>query len=83
MSKGNEIVHFRCPPELLADIQRAIASANNHRRDEPYTLSSWLTDCVRDRLAKLSHAKMSRLRRSKANRSKAHLVGVKELPAKG
>jgi len=62
MYKGSKIVPVRIPARLLADVEAAIASANRKRFQEPYTMSSWLIDCIRDRLAKLSHAKMSRLR---------------------
>lgn len=60
MSKGNKVVPVRFTPEELQAIAEAIESANDHTRDEPYTVSSWIRKAVKDKLAHLSRSKRPR-----------------------
>ena len=62
MSKGNQVVTFRLPPELVEEMRQAIESANATRRSEPYTWSEWVRQCIE---AKLSHLKRSAKSRRK------------------
>jgi len=62
MSKGSQIIPVRIPEDLLAVVQQTIQSANSKRRHEPYTVSSWIRQCVAE---KLSHLKRSKGRRRK------------------
>lgn len=60
MSKGNPKILVRVPTELLTEIAMVIESANIGRKEEPYTLSSWVRHCI--------DAKLRHLRRSKTKR---------------
>lgn len=56
MSKGSPIVQVRVPADLLEEINNSIASCNENRQGEPYTLSSWILTAVHERLNKLARS---------------------------
>jgi hypothetical protein len=57
MANGSPIVPIRIPPLFLAMIDKSIASANRTRKLEPYNRSSWILNCIQDRLEKLDRSK--------------------------
>lgn len=57
--KGSRIVPVRLDPELHAALVAEIEATNPRRRDEPFTVSSWIVRAIREKLA---HAKRSRRR---------------------
>lgn len=57
MSKGNKIVKVRMEPALLEELERQLASRNEHCREAPWTLSDFVRDCVRERLTKRARRK--------------------------
>lgn len=57
MAKGSQVVFVRFPPELLAEMETAVGRANQHVTGEPYTVSSWVRACVKEKLAHLARAK--------------------------
>lgn len=52
MSKGNPKVVLRLTPELLAQVHSAIERNNLTRTDEPYDVSEWIRQAIRERLDK-------------------------------
>lgn len=63
MSKGSKIVPIRIPEDLLEQILVRIASANVQRSEEPYTMSSWIIKCIRDRLDHNTRSRRKRRRK--------------------
>lgn len=64
MSKGSRVITLRITPDIDAAMQAAIRKANDTRPGEPYTLSSWILSCVRERLDKPARAARSAARKS-------------------
>lgn len=62
MSAGNPVVCFRIETEKLAEVQRAIVSANENRRAEPYTQTSWILKAIQE---KLDHANRSKKKKGR------------------
>ena len=52
MSRGSKNVIVRFPPEELAALVAQMNATNLTRRDEPYTVSSYVRECVRQQLQK-------------------------------
>lgn len=57
MSKGNPVIKFRCPKDVLAEIQAEVDRTINN--NEPHTVSSWLLKAAKE---KLRHCKAGRKR---------------------
>lgn len=66
MAKGNPIVPLRIEPALLAEIDAAIASRNDHTALAPYDRSAFIRAAIRE---KLDHYKRSRRKRPKITQS--------------
>lgn len=49
-SKGTPITCLRIPPDLLDQIDQAIARAADHLPDEPYTRTSWIISAIKEKL---------------------------------
>jgi hypothetical protein len=62
-SKGSRIIGVRVPPLLEARILETIAKNNRHVRDEEWTLTAWVLDAIKAKLAHQSRADMQRERR--------------------
>jgi len=51
-SKGSRIVLVRLEADLLAAVLAEVERINETRREEPHSLSSWIRDCLSERLTK-------------------------------
>lgn len=51
-SKGSPIVTLRIPADLLAQVERAVESNNDHRSGQPYDRTAWIIQAIRERLDK-------------------------------
>lgn len=60
MSKGSKVVLVRFPKEELDAMIAQIASSNESRRDEPYTVSSFVRYCVQSQLRKNARGRAPR-----------------------
>lgn len=52
MSAGSRIITLRPGNDRLSAILAAIEKANLTRKEEPYTLTSWIISCIDERLDK-------------------------------
>jgi hypothetical protein len=75
MSRGTRITPLRLPPDLLAQIDLAIASNNVYRVAQDYNRTSWIVQAIKERLAKLERSRSGRHKR------KATAAAVEEIPA--
>jgi hypothetical protein len=50
MSKGSPLIALRLPGETLAMLDQLIEKNNRSKRGEPWTRSSWLRDCIIDKV---------------------------------
>lgn len=57
MSKGTRIYTLRIEDELAAEVFKAIDSANKRRREQPYTLTSWIKAAIREKIDHLHRPK--------------------------
>lgn len=57
MASGSPIVPIRIPPVFLSLIDGAIKSANKQRKLQPYNRSTWILNCVLDRINKLERGR--------------------------
>lgn len=57
MSKGNPIIPVRVEPLMLALVEEAITAANERRREAEYTVSEWIRQAIREKLAHLRRSK--------------------------
>lgn len=73
------ILALRMDRELLEAIENAVNSANVSRREEPYTVSSWLRAAIREKLA---HLRRSRTRYVRIDGYSGTLEELAELDAK-
>lgn len=64
-SRGNPKILVRVTPDLLNQIRDAIASNNAFRADEPYDLSEWVRQAIRERLDKLKRSRKASKRKVK------------------
>lgn len=62
-TKGRPMIGVRMSREMKADLLEQIAFSNEHRRDEPWTVSTFCETAIAEKLAK-----MRRGRRQKAQR---------------
>jgi len=62
MSKGSKVVPLRIDQELLNEIEQSVGAANYYTKGEPYTTSSWIRKCIRE---KLDHLRRSSKRPGK------------------
>jgi hypothetical protein len=76
MSRGNRVILTRFDPETVAEIERIVAKSIDSRREEPWTLSSFVRSAVAEKLDKM---RRSRRRRKK----KVSHVDVGNGPVKG
>lgn len=79
MSKGSRIITLRLPPELEARVMETIESNNRHRREEEWTITSWVIDCIREKLRHQSAAQVQREKRQQAARDKRRLAELGRL----
>ena len=61
MSKGNEIITFRCDPETLAEVHDAVSRHNRRTRGAIMSRSEWILYALRH---KIKHMRRSRIRRN-------------------
>lgn len=66
MSKGSPIVRFRISSAELAELEGAMHQVNARRKGEPYTLSSFLLSCVRERMDKLERGRKAGRKKGQA-----------------
>lgn len=59
-NRGNPMVSFRCPPELLAQLRRYVAAADQTNRDGGVTLNGFVVKAVAEKLAHLKRSKRTR-----------------------
>jgi Arc/MetJ-type ribon-helix-helix transcriptional regulator len=64
-SGASKIVQVRIPDDMLAEITKRIQASMSYTLTEPWTISTFIRDCVRERLDKPSRAKASRERKKK------------------
>lgn len=57
MSKGSQVTPVRIPAALREQIILAIAKSNLRRRDMPRSLSDWIRDACREKLAHLERSR--------------------------
>lgn len=57
MSKGSPIVKFRIPYEAHLEMMLTIKRLNRKRKEEPFTVSSFLMSCLVERLDKLDRGR--------------------------
>jgi hypothetical protein len=50
MSKGSPLIAIRLPGDSLQQLDDLIAANNAIKRGEPWTRSSWIRDCVVDKV---------------------------------
>lgn len=77
MSQGSPITSIRFPPELLAEVLRVIIRSEDTRKEGPWTLSSFVLQAVKDKLAH-----QARGRRCRRVRVRVH-DGGEQLPSSG
>lgn len=65
MSQGNPIIHLRIPKELLAEVNIVIITTGQTCQGEPWNLSSWILQAIKDKLAHQDRARKASLRRAK------------------
>lgn len=63
MSRGSNRMIFRIPDDLEWQVKRFVARSLKSARGEPYTISSFIVSCIRERFAKLARAEASSKRK--------------------
>ncbi len=51
MSKGNQVIPFRCEEALLSEMDSFIRSRNRRSREEPWTRSDLIKKAIRELLS--------------------------------
>jgi hypothetical protein len=80
MSKGSPIIGLRVTEPLYSRILETIERNNLTKHGEPWTITTWILDCVRDKLAHQDAAKAQRERR-KAERNARRCAALDRLAA--
>ncbi len=62
------MILLRLPPDLLARVEVAIASANQRRTEEEYNVQGWIRQAIEEKLAKLERGR----RKKKKQRSEGN-----------
>lgn len=76
---GNPIITFRVPPEYMAAIKDKVESCNLTRKEEPYTVSSFIRASIMERFEK--YARSYAAAQKKKQNKKAAAQPAEELPA--
>lgn len=59
--RGSKVLQFRCPDEMLAEIEQAISISFERSFGEPYTISTWIKKAIQE---KIDHSKRGRKKRA-------------------
>lgn len=78
MSKGNPIVKVRVPRDVLAEVNNAIDSHARRSSREPHTMSSWLLDAIKEKLAHIARSKKSSAKRRRSE-TVAHPLDIPDM----
>ena len=68
MSRGSPVTPVRLPQELIDRIVAAYKRANLTRKEEPYTLSSFIRHAIEEKLAKMERGRSKKKKREKRER---------------
>lgn len=74
--KGSPIIRLRVPSEILEAIQQKMESCNRTRKEEPYTLSSFVRAAIIERFQKYAraHAASAKKRGNSSPKTKVSIV---------
>jgi len=75
MTKGNAKVIFRVPTAMLSEMREAIERHNRRTREEPWDLSTFVRNCIRDKLRHMKRSRRPRTARRASERAPANLEG--------
>lgn len=67
-SKGNPIVSARIPADLLDEVAELIERRNEWTHNEPWTLTGFIVDAIREKVAKMERSRRARRRKRPADR---------------
>lgn len=71
MSKGSPIITLRIPAELLANVQVVVAETGANCKGEPWNLTTWILQAIKDKLAHQQRAREASKRRCKGRYARA------------
>lgn len=54
MSKGTKMTGLRIPPPIESAMLAAIDSANDRRKEEAYTKTTWILQAIKEKLRQLA-----------------------------
>lgn len=66
MSRGSPIISLRVPEDLLRDVQIVVHQTGAKCQGEPWNLTSWILQAIRDKLAHQQRAREASKRRCKS-----------------